>query len=170
VFLRLAGRGWAALLLGLPPGTATAQHVTIAGPSGVRTLSGPNYLIGPDLGKQIGGNLFDSFINFGLSAGQTATFTGPASVGNIIAGVSVGSTEPRRHRALPMASEASMPMPGRCRTAGSPMIRRGMLATSLSEPGRYAFSTAARSMLSPLITAPPERITVPSGEACRSMG
>jgi filamentous hemagglutinin family protein len=91
MFLRLAAFGWAALLLGLVPGAAAAQHITIAGPSGSRTLSGPNYLIGPNLGQRVGGNLFDSFTNFGLAAGQSATFTGPKAITDIIAGVSGGT-------------------------------------------------------------------------------
>ena len=91
VFFRLAVSGWAALVLGLLSGAATAQHITIAGPSGPRTLSGPNYLIGPNLGQRVGGNLFDSFTNFSLAAGQSATFTGPKAIINIIAGVSGGT-------------------------------------------------------------------------------
>src|SRR6202012_1307043 len=39
-----------------------------------RTLTGPSYSITPDLGKQIGGNLFQSFSSFGLTQGETALF------------------------------------------------------------------------------------------------
>jgi filamentous hemagglutinin family protein len=76
----------------LLPRAAAAQHITIAGGvAGAHRLAGPNYLIGPSLGKQVGGNLFDSFLSFGVGAGQSATFTAPATVNNIIAGVTGGS-------------------------------------------------------------------------------
>ncbi len=89
---RRACLGWLALLAVLVPGVASAQHITIAGGvSGGRTLTGPNYLIGPSLGRQVGGNLFDSFANFNVAAGESATFTGPATVSNIIAGVTGGN-------------------------------------------------------------------------------
>lgn len=58
---------------------------------GMRSLSGPNYRIGADLGQQAGGNLFHSFAQFGLATGQSATFSGPASVTNVIARVTGGS-------------------------------------------------------------------------------
>jgi filamentous hemagglutinin family protein len=92
VAFRLAVFGWVALLAVLLPRAGAAQHITLAGgPSGARTLTGPNYLIGPNLGKQFGGNLFDSFRSFGVAAGESATFTGPSTVANIIAGVTGGN-------------------------------------------------------------------------------
>jgi filamentous hemagglutinin family protein len=92
VILRLAAFGWAALILGFLPGGAAAQHITVAGGvAGPHPLSGPNYLIVPNLGKEVGGNLFDSFLSFSLTAGQSATFTGPATIRNIIVGVTGGS-------------------------------------------------------------------------------
>ena len=74
-----------AALTGLPFAAAispgAAQSITIDGSlSPARTLSGPNYTIGADLGKQVGGNLFQSFGRFGLANGESATFAGPASV------------------------------------------------------------------------------------------
>ena len=54
------------------------------------TLSGPNFTIGPSLGQQRGGNLFHSFDQFNLSAGQTATFTGAASIRYVFARVTGG--------------------------------------------------------------------------------
>ena len=70
--VRLAACGWVAVLAWLLPGAAAAQHIMI---TGSRALAGPNYyVIGPDLGKRVGGNLFDSFVSFGLAVGQNATF------------------------------------------------------------------------------------------------
>jgi len=54
-------------------------------------ITGPNYAITADLGKQFGGNLFHSFSQFDLNRGEVATFSGPASVANIISRVTGGS-------------------------------------------------------------------------------
>jgi filamentous hemagglutinin family protein len=58
------------------------------GPSG--SLNGPRYSIGAELGRQVGGNLFHSFLRFGLSTSETATFSGPTTVANIIGRVTGG--------------------------------------------------------------------------------
>jgi filamentous hemagglutinin family protein len=54
-------------------------------------LVGPNYLINDKLGQQLGGNLFHSFQTFNLNSGESATFTGPNSVNNIISRVTGGN-------------------------------------------------------------------------------
>jgi filamentous hemagglutinin family protein len=73
-------------------GPAQAQHISIDGRlSPAQTLVGPNYSIGANLGKQVGGNLFHSFGIFGLATGESATFSGPASVTNVIGRVTGGS-------------------------------------------------------------------------------
>lgn len=54
-------------------------------------LTGPNYAITADLGKQHGGNLFHSFSQFNLVKNDIASFSGPASVTNIISRVTGGS-------------------------------------------------------------------------------
>ena len=54
-------------------------------------LAGPNYNITSDLGKQHGGNLFHSFSQFNLVKNDVATFSGPASVTNIISRVTGGA-------------------------------------------------------------------------------
>src|ERR1041385_1872390 len=53
-------------------------------------LPGPNFMISANYGRQIGGNLFQSFSQFNLNNLQSATFTGPSSVHNILARVSSG--------------------------------------------------------------------------------
>ena len=59
------------------------------GPSGA--LTGPNFDITADLGKQVGSNLFHSFSEFNLltigAVTESATFTGPDNVQNIISRV-----------------------------------------------------------------------------------
>jgi filamentous hemagglutinin family protein len=74
-------------------GTSTFAGVVLdgtMGPSGA--LSGPKYAITSDLGKQYGGNLFHSFSAFNLVNGDTALFSGPTNVQNIISRVTGGST------------------------------------------------------------------------------
>ena len=71
---------------------AFAQVVT-DGSLGVRTsISGPNYFIAQSYGQQRGGNLFHSFSSFNIAAGQNALFDSNASVTNIVARVTGGST------------------------------------------------------------------------------
>jgi filamentous hemagglutinin family protein len=58
---------------------------------------GPNstYTIGANLGRQIGPNLFQSFLDFNLTSGQTANFTATGStapISNILARVTGGSS------------------------------------------------------------------------------
>src|SRR5215471_8287970 len=68
------------------------QNVTVDGRfSPAQTLSGPNYAIGANLGKQVGANLFHSFGQFSLVKGDTATFSGPAATNNVIGRVTGGS-------------------------------------------------------------------------------
>jgi len=53
-------------------------------------LDGPAYQIEAGLGQQAGANLFHSFSQFNLNAGDSATFTGPGNVQNIISRVTGG--------------------------------------------------------------------------------
>jgi filamentous hemagglutinin family protein len=54
-------------------------------------LSGPNFDITAGTGRTVGNNLFHSFSQFNLSAGDVATFSGPANIQNILARVTGGS-------------------------------------------------------------------------------
>ena len=49
------------------------------------------YNVTSNLGKQVGPNLFQSFSQFNLTSGETAVFSGPASVHNVLARVTGGS-------------------------------------------------------------------------------
>ncbi|HIE01380.1 MAG TPA: filamentous hemagglutinin N-terminal domain-containing protein [Thiotrichaceae bacterium] len=53
-------------------------------------LPGPTYLIDADKGTLKGLNLFHSFQTFNINTGETATFTGPESIANIIGRVTGG--------------------------------------------------------------------------------
>ena len=55
-------------------------------------LTGPNYMINADLGKQVGGNLFHSFSSFNITRTESAIFRGPGAVENIISRVTGGSS------------------------------------------------------------------------------
>jgi filamentous hemagglutinin family protein len=54
-------------------------------------LPGPNYIITSGMGRQVGSNLFQSFSSFNLTSAESATFTGPAQIQNIVARVTGGS-------------------------------------------------------------------------------
>jgi len=54
-------------------------------------LPGPDYQIGPDLGQQRGGNLFHSFKDFNLNSLESATFSGPNHIQNVISRVTGGN-------------------------------------------------------------------------------
>ena len=77
--------------LGAAVGGASRAEVATDGSLGpARELSGPDYAISHDLGKQVGGNLFHSFREFSLASAESATFTGPDTVDNIISRVTGG--------------------------------------------------------------------------------
>jgi filamentous hemagglutinin family protein len=78
----------------LIPFLAAGAHaeVTLDGSLGrAGALPGPNYQIGADLGQQHGGNLFHSFRDFNLQSHESATFSGPANVQNVISRVTGGN-------------------------------------------------------------------------------
>ncbi len=54
-------------------------------------LPGPNFQITPDLGQQYGDNLFHSFQDFNLNSSESAIFSGPNSIQNIISRVTGGN-------------------------------------------------------------------------------
>jgi len=79
-------------VLALVSAGARGQGITVDGRlSPAQTLAGPNYAIGANLGRQVGGNLFHSFGAFGLNNGERATFSGPATVNNVIGRVTGGA-------------------------------------------------------------------------------
>ena len=66
--------------------------ITLDGSFGTSgALSGPNYTINSNVGKQVGNNLFHSFGTFNLNSTESATFTGSATVENVISRVTGGS-------------------------------------------------------------------------------
>src|SRR5262249_17872201 len=66
-------------------------QITLDGSLGPRgSLIGPNYTIPSQFGQTRGGNLFHSFGLFNVNTGESATFTGPNSISNIVGRVTGG--------------------------------------------------------------------------------
>ena len=84
----------AAVLGGLMIGTTGAvAQITLDGTLGpAGPLGGPDYQIPAAVGQQHGGNLFHSFGLFNIHGGESAIFSGPNSVDNIIGRVTGGET------------------------------------------------------------------------------
>jgi len=57
-----------------------------------KTLQGPNYQVTHDMGKMSGSNLFHSFEKFNINTNESAMFTGPDSIENIISRVTGGES------------------------------------------------------------------------------
>ena len=55
-------------------------------------LAGPNFAIEANLGQQMGNNLFHSFETFNINQHESATFSGPETINNIISRVTGGKT------------------------------------------------------------------------------
>ena len=144
------------VLLALVSTVAQAQITTdgTMGPAG--TLPGPDYQIGADLGRQVGGNLFHSFGQFSINTGESATFSGPNSVSNIIGRVTGGnesfidgtlrSTIPGANLYLLnpagvlFGEHARLDVPGSVHVSTADYLR-------LSDGGRFDARTPANSVL-----------------------
>lgn len=77
--------GWVivlALLIPLSDSWAQIRLDGSLGPPG--DLAGPHYTIPAEVGQQRGGNLFHSFETFNIAIDESATFTGPSAVNNVI--------------------------------------------------------------------------------------
>lgn len=72
--------------------TASDAQITLDGSLGAKgALAGPDYVVDATVGRQVGGNLFHSFGEFTVRTGESATFTGPNSVENILGRVTGGT-------------------------------------------------------------------------------
>jgi filamentous hemagglutinin family protein len=75
----------------LATGPVQAQIVTDGSVGPKVSLSGGEIKIGAELGSRRGDNLFHSFEKFGIATGQSATFTGPGAIKNVISRVTSGA-------------------------------------------------------------------------------
>src|SRR5688572_23357947 len=89
--IRSVAGGFTILLLAVGSGDGFGQVVLDGklGPSG--GLTGPNFSITDGMGATRGNNLFHSFAQFDLKAGDTAAFSGPANIQNILSRVTGNS-------------------------------------------------------------------------------
>jgi filamentous hemagglutinin family protein len=78
------------LLLGVALAVSQAQ-MTLDGSLGPqKVLTGPDYQIPAEVGQMRGGNLFHSFGEFNVHTGESATFTGPPGIENVLNRVTGG--------------------------------------------------------------------------------
>src|SRR5262245_38832608 len=78
------------LFLAMLPAVTHAQ-ITLDGSLGLKgSLAGPDYSIDAKVGQLRGNNLFHSFGQFNIHTNESATFTGPATVENVIGRVTGG--------------------------------------------------------------------------------
>lgn len=88
--LRRRGTGFTGLVMVIGATAAVAQ-ITLDGTLGpAGPLSGPDYRIPAEMGQQHGRNLFHSFGQFNIRGGESATFSGPNGIDNIIGRVTGG--------------------------------------------------------------------------------
>jgi filamentous hemagglutinin family protein len=78
------------LLAGFGLGPAQAQVATDGTLGAATNLAGPQFQITEDLGRRVGDNLFHSFRQFDIGAGQGATFLGAPNLLNVIARITGG--------------------------------------------------------------------------------
>ena len=83
--------GLSAILALLATISAHAEVATDGSLGPARALDGPDYQIGADLGQIRGSNLFHSFSTFNLISTESANFTGPDSISNVLGRVTGGS-------------------------------------------------------------------------------
>jgi len=78
------------IVIGIIP-TQLIAEIVLDGTLGAKgPVSGPTYNITPKLGQQVGNNLFHSFQTFNVNTGETAVFSGSASISNVIGRITGG--------------------------------------------------------------------------------
>ena len=69
------------------PSSVLAQVITDGTTGSAGLVAGPDYQITEDLGTRAGDNLFHSFSDFSIGTGESATFSGPDEIENVISRV-----------------------------------------------------------------------------------
>lgn len=82
---------WLAVIAPLLALSSAAQVRTDGSMGPRQTLTGPAIQVPASLGRQAGPNLFHSFQSFDIAKGESAMFSGPGSVRNVLARVTGGS-------------------------------------------------------------------------------
>ncbi len=91
VSFALAAACWLAVVPQVATAAGNASIATDGSLGPARMLAGPHYQIPASLGTQKGPNLFQSFKIFGLLTGETATFSGPPAINNVVGRVTGGN-------------------------------------------------------------------------------
>jgi filamentous hemagglutinin family protein len=119
-------------------------------------LTGPNFQITATLGRQVGANLFHSFSEFNLKASESATFSGPVSVANILSrvtGTSPSSIEGTLRSTIPGANLFLMNPHGIVFGKNAALDVSGSFAATsadyiaLQDGGRFDASNPGQSLL-----------------------
>jgi len=145
------------IISGSLPAKAQITHDQSLGATGKLHLSGPDYEIRAKYGRQAGSNLFHSFEQFNIHSGESATFTGPDTVRNIVSRVTGGSAswiDGKLASAIPDADlyllnpsgvmfgpDASLDMDGSFHVSTADYLRMG-------KNGRFSASPLEKDVLS----------------------
>src|SRR5688572_435271 len=170
------------LLLGFVPAVSLGQVKTDGSLGARQTLAGPNFSIPNTLGRQFGPNLFHSFSDFNVRAGESATFSGPNTVTNVLARVTGGGKSAINgalRSDIPSANLYLINPAGVVFGPGAQLDVSGSFAVTTADivhlrgGGRFAASTNANASV--LTTAPPAafgflRPTRPAGVSFNSSG
>ncbi len=147
----------------LLPLTISHAQITLDGSLGPKgPLSGPNFTIDAKVGRQVGSNLFHSFSEFNIQTDQSATFTGPDAIRNVIGRVTGGqvseidgtlrSTMPNaalyllNPAGVMFGPKAKLDVPGSFHVSTADYLK-------LSDGGRFAATQPETSVLT---SAPPQ--------------
>ncbi len=150
-------------LLWLAYAPLTAAEVVFDGTLGLPVaLEGPHFDITADLGQQRGGNLFHSFKWLNLSQYETATFSGPDTIKNIISRVTGGRSfmDGKLRSQIPQANLYLLNTDGFVFGANATLDLQGSLHVStasqlrLGETGMFE-TRPNRNRGSVLVSAPP---------------
>ena len=108
---------------------------------GANVNGGDDYAVDASLGHLSGNNLFFSFLQFNLAANESATFTGPASVQNILARVTDGfasNIDGAINVSIDGANLLLMNPAGIVFTAGASINLTGSFATTTADYLKFA--------------------------------
>jgi len=78
-------------LLGCSSASITWADATLDGSMGSTGSFSGNFTIPDTVGKTVGSNLFHSFSDFSINTGESATFTGPGAIDNVVSRVTGNS-------------------------------------------------------------------------------
>ncbi len=157
--------------------SAQAEIITDGTLGKVTSLTAPNYLITPELGQQMGNNLFHSFQTFNLSEHESATFSGATTITRVISRVTGGQPsviDGKITTRLPNADiyfvnpsgvlfgqHASLSVPQGFYLTTADVVRLGTGQLNARQPGESILTTAAPTAFG-FLSDSPSPITIQS--------